>query len=167
MKSSDGWVMKANESDFRAFISVPNRNGLTQRELLIYNRMTEIWYSIMLDGPETIPRLINDWLVARVADQSPETDYVARKGVGSIYRNTITLIKPLENRKFDMDLPVGGNVLWLDADSIYYSIGKELHKGIIKNNKIENDQLLLTDIKVLFFEQAFRGSMGPKSEKQE
>ena len=74
MKSSFGWTLIANEPTYRALLSVPERNGLTQRELLIYHRDSGIWNSIMLEGAETTLRVINGWLAGIIADCHPKTN---------------------------------------------------------------------------------------------
>jgi hypothetical protein len=48
MKNSYGWVMIANEPQFRALMSVPERNGLTEREILVFHRASGQWSSLLV-----------------------------------------------------------------------------------------------------------------------
>jgi hypothetical protein len=160
MRNSYAWVMIANEPHFRAFLSVPERNGLIERELLIYNRTTSLWKSTMLEGAETSLRLINGWLVGRIADQSPKTDYTRRKGVPSLYREDVIFINPTNMQRFKVRL--GGtisSVLMMDKDTVYYRIDQNVYKARLVDSGFVGSELILSDSRVFSIGRAFRGSL--------
>jgi hypothetical protein len=163
-KNSIAWVMIANESDFRAFLSVPEKNGLTQRELLIYNRRTGMWKSILLEGAQTKLELRNGWLVGRIADQSPETDFTLRRGVPPIARENVIIINPLTMSIVTVRL--GGtvsSVLLIENDTVYYRIDEDLYRARISNSGFVDSELIVSDSRVFSIGRAFRGTMEPEN----
>ncbi|SYZ72037.1 hypothetical protein TRIP_C20152 [Candidatus Zixiibacteriota bacterium] len=159
-KQSYGWVMIANQPRFRVFMSVPERNGLDQRELLIYRVDSGVWKSLMISGAETSPKLIDGWLAGVIADSDPETDFTIRKAFPSIPREDVVLINPMENREFEIHLGPSSEVLWIEGNEVYYRMGEGLYKATIQNDDFVNRSLLIKDTIVNGIHWAFRGSMG-------
>ena len=159
MEDSDGWVVIANEQLFRVLLSVPVKHGPTQRELLIYNRQTKIWNSILMEGSKTAPRLINDWLVGIVAETDPETNYTTRKGFPSILTDKSMLVNPLTLQSFSLTLGEKSEVLWIENNDLYYRVEDKLFKAKIENETLINNELLYTDPKIKRIHWAFKGNM--------
>jgi len=155
--STSGWMLIHNEPSFRIILSIPNRHGLMHRELLIFNRITTEWQSIMIEGSETTPRLINNWLVGVIADTDPETDYIIKKGFPPILRESVVLVNPISGHQFTVHLGKKGEILWIENYDVYYRVGEELYKAQIENNDFVDRTLLLTDPVVDFIHLAFRG----------
>ena len=160
MKKSFGWVMVANEPDFRAILSVPDRNGLVEREVLILDRRAGLWSSILIDGAETSLRPINGWLTGVIADPDPETDYAIRKGFPPKLREDVVIINPLEVHQFKVHLGKQSEVLWIEDSTTYYRVGDGLYKAKIRNDDFVERTLLVRDARVKQIHWAFRGSMG-------
>ena len=162
MKSSNGWVMVANEPAYRALMSVPDKNGLTQREVLIYHRFTGIWNSLMIDGAETGLRVTNGWLTGVIADPDPETNYEGHRGFPSILRDDVILIKAEEDHAMTVHLGKGCEILWVEGNTVYYRVGTSLYKARIENDDFIDRELLLNDPRIEYIHWAFRGSEGGK-----
>lgn len=160
MKSSNGWVLLANDPYFHVLMSVPDHHGLTQRELLIYNRKANFWNSTLTEGSQTTPKLINGWLVGVIADTDPETNYETHKGFPPILREDVVFIEPLKDHQFTVHLGKGCEVLWIENSEVYYRVGQDLYKAKIENDDFTNRQLILSDPKVNHIHWAFRGSEG-------
>jgi hypothetical protein len=156
--SSRGWVMIANEPQFYALISIPDRNGLMHRELLIYDRANRKWDSILLEGAETAPTLVNGWLIAQILDVNPETDVEIRKSFPGKYRPETIMINPVEKRQLTVRLGGGGRILLIEGDTVYFKVVSKLYKGRIAGNDIVDKELLIDDPSVIHFAWGFRGS---------
>jgi hypothetical protein len=158
MDSSLGWAVIANKSDYMALISSAHRHGLTHRELLILNKLSNKWSSVLIEGAETAPTIVNDWLVGIVADVDPETDYETRKGFPPILHEDVVLVNPIDGQHFKVHLGKNGEVLWIEDTTVYYRIDDRLYTAHIENSDFIDRQLLLTDDRVRHFHWAFRGS---------
>jgi len=162
MKSSNGWVMVANEPVYRALMSVADRNGLTQREVLIYHRATNVWKSIMVGGAETALRVTNGWLTGVIADPDPETNRDIHRGFPSILRDEVVLINPWDDHAITVRLGKGCEILWVEDETVYYRVGTDLYKARIGKDDFVDRELLLSDPRIEFVHWAFRGSEGGK-----
>jgi hypothetical protein len=157
--STKGWIFLANEHDFMALLSIPFMEKQEFRELLVYDRTKDIWFSMRVKGAETALRLTNDKLAGIIADQNPSTDYRQSVGYPGILREDVVIVYPLENRQLTVHLGKDCEVLWIEADSVYYRIDDSLYKARIDNDDFVDRQLLLTDPRVRYFHWAFKGSM--------
>jgi hypothetical protein len=156
--SLEGWVMIANEPKFYALLSMPDRNDLRHRELLLYDRLNGKWKSVMLDGGETSLRLINDWLVGRIIDVNPETDVEIRKHFPGICREETILINPMNDRQLIVRLGMDSQILWVENDTIYYKSGDRLFKSAIADDDVTDRKLLIADSRIMDFVWGFRGT---------
>ena len=157
-ESSRGWNLILNEPSHRCLLSVPDRHGLTHRELLVQDRATGTWQSVMIEGSRTTPRPINGWLVGTIADTDPETDYEARKGFPSLLREEAVVFDPLTCHQFTVHLGKMSEVLWIEDSTLYFRTGQELHRARIDNDALVDATLLISDFKVNFIHWAFRAS---------
>jgi hypothetical protein len=160
MKHSFGWTMIANEPMFRAIEPIPDGNSRTEREILVYNRLTQNWHSYVVGGAATWLRLTNGWLTGVVADPDPETDYATRKGFPPILREDVVLVNPMEGHVFTVHLGKGCEVLWIEGSDVYYRVGTDLYKAKIQNDDFVDRTLLLSDPRMRSIHWAFRGSEG-------
>jgi hypothetical protein len=163
MKGSTGWIVVANEPNYRAMLSIPDRNGLSERELLIYRTDGDYWKSFILMGAETALHLVNGWLTGVVADSDPNSDYTQHKGYPSVLRGIIVMVNPIENIQFAVQLGNGCEILWIEDGTVYYRVGQELYKARIDNDNIVDQTLILTDPRIDNIHWAFRGSMATES----
>lgn len=157
-ETSRGWNLILNEPSHRCLLSVPDRHGLTHRELLVQDRATGTWQSVMIEGSRTTPRPINGWLVGTIADTDPETDYEARKGFPSLLREEAVVFDPLTCHQFTVHLGKMSEVLWIEDSTLYFRTGQELHRARIDNDALVDATLLISDFKVNFIHWAFRAS---------
>lgn len=158
LDSPRGWTLYANEAAFRVVASVPDQEGLTHREFLIQDRHTDKWCSILVEGADTSPRLINRWLVAVIADPDPETNYETHKGFPPILREDVVIIDPMACHQFKVHLGSEGEVLWIEDANVYYRVGESLFKARIENDDFVDRTLLLSDPVVKQIHWGFRGS---------
>ena len=160
MINSYGWAMIANEADYRALVSRPDKNGLIKREVLLCDRKNGTWSSLLIDGAETSLRPINGWLTGVIADPDPETDYAIRKGFPPKLREDVVIINPLGVHQFKVHLGKQSEVLWIEDSTTYYRVGDGLYKAKIRNDDFVERTLLVRDARVKQIHWAFRGSMG-------
>jgi hypothetical protein len=159
MEDSFAWVLIANESKFSALISVPEKNGLAEREMLILNRITGEWSSLLMEGAETEPRLVNGWLAGVIADQDPRTNYEIRAGVGAMLREESVIINPLTGIMFKVHLGDSSEVLWIQGDTAYYRAGENLYRALIDKDVFFERTLLIADPRVRHIHWAFKGKI--------
>ncbi|MEW6412625.1 MAG: hypothetical protein AB1483_09155 [Candidatus Zixiibacteriota bacterium] len=159
MKDSFGWSLVANEPYYRALMSVPERHGLTEREVLIFNRNADSWSSVMIPGSETTLRPVNDWLIGVVANTDPETDYEIRKGFPSILGEDVVMVHPTSLQQLTVHLGPKSEVLWVQEDSVWYRVGSDLYTARVTNNDFVDRTLLINDPRVQYIHWAFRGRM--------
>ncbi len=142
--SSRGWVLVANESNHRALWCVPDSHGPTQRELLIYDRASDTWKSVMVEGSSTMLRPIGLWLVGVVADTSPETDFHGGGGVPPILRDEVALVNLVDGRSFTAPLGQDCEILLIEDAIVYYRSGEKLHRALIDGEAIIDATELLS-----------------------
>jgi len=142
--SSRGWVLVANEPDYRALWCVPDSHGSTQRELLIYDRASDTWKSVMVEGSSTMLRPIGLWLVGVVADIHPETDFHGGGGVPPILRDEVVLVNLADGRSFTAHLGPKCEILLIEGTTVYYRSGETLHRALIQGETIVDSRQLLS-----------------------
>jgi len=157
MKTSFGWSLIANEPKFYVLQSIPDRNGLTSRELLIFNRSSGIWHSMLIPGPVTKLRLFGCWLGGVVTDDNPETDYEKHVGFTPVSREDLALINPVELRLFTVRLGEWCELLSIESDVVFYKIHNELYRARIQDGDFVDRQLILKDMQVSGMLWAFSG----------
>lgn len=157
MKTSYGWNLIVAEPEFWALCSVPDRNGLTQRELLILNRQFSKWTSWMLPGNETEPRLVNGWLVGVIADSDPKTNWEKRSRNEPLLRDESVIIDPVRARMFIAQIGKQHEILWIQDSTAYYRIQDSLFSARIEKDDFRNRTLILTDPAMKHVHWAFRG----------
>ena len=91
MPGGKGWILVANEPDYYALESVPDRNDLVNREILIFDRITDKWNSIIIPGAESEFKTLGNWLVGRIIHKGPKTDYERGVSYGSRMERNIIL----------------------------------------------------------------------------
>ncbi|MHA1280009.1 MAG: hypothetical protein ACTSQ8_22675 [Candidatus Helarchaeota archaeon] len=155
MESERGWVIIANEPQYTALLSLPDRNGLTKTNLLIYNRFEHTWCSVLVKGGVSAPRPINNWLIGPVKEMNPESDYKNRKTFPPILTGEWALIDPLNGGVFYLDLGLDGEILWIDKNILYYKRGNNLCKANFEQRQLTNEIILVTDPAVNHFHWAF------------
>ena len=160
MKTSFGWVVIGNEADFRVLSSVPERSGLTHRELLILNIKSGQWNSMLIEGVASVPRLVNGWLVGIIADHDPETNYDSRKFFPPLLREESVLVDPLSLKQFTVHLGKDSEVLWAGADTAYYRVGQSLYRARVADDGFSDRELVVTDPLVEHIHWAFSGPSG-------
>lgn len=155
--STRGWVLIANEPGFYALYSIPDKNDLKQRELLIYNRLKQEWKSIMIDGVATHMGLINGWLIGRFMESNPEDDIEKRKLFPPTVRDSVFLINPVDFGYFPIPLGHKSAILWIESNMVYLRERDKLFKARFENGALVNKEFLIADTSVNFFRCGFRG----------
>ena len=150
-------IQIANEEKFRAFLRFLPPLEDNHKQLLIQNRDTQEWHSLVLPGAETNPHVVNEWLVGVVADPNPENDYEARRFYGAVPRTEVILIDPFEVHQFTVNLGKQSEVLWIEGDSVWYRIDDGLYQARIENDNFVDRTLLVKDSLVTRIHWAFRG----------
>lgn len=158
MQDSNGWNLIADEDNFIIMCSVPNKNGLKFRELLIYNKLSTVWSSVLIEGDMTTPRVFNGFIVGEVKISSPDTDWKKRLIFSPIITDSIVIIDPLKLKKNLVRLGKRCKFLWIDDDNkVYYRIGQELYKAKFESGDFINRELILKDFMVNCIHWAFQG----------
>jgi len=142
-KTSYGWIVFANEPALMLLESVAERGDYTDRELLIYDRPHKMWSSMLVPGISTSLRFLNGWVVGVIADDPPGTDYVKRHGGEPVLREEVVFVRPLEQRQFAVHIGPKSEILWIEADIVYYRTGEELYQARIKNCDFTERKLLM------------------------
>jgi len=155
--SSRGWALVANEPSYRAFWCVPDSHGPTQREVLIHDRTSDTWNSVMVEGSSTGLRPVNTWLLGVVADTHPDTDFHGGGGVPSILREEVVLINPADGRNFTVHLGEDCELLWIEDEIAYYRVGDTLSRARIDGETFVDDVQILSDPIVKQFHWGFSG----------
>jgi len=158
MGTTRGWTLVANEPDFLAIASNPDRKGLTQRELLVYSKFDDEWFSLMIPGSATCPRLINGWLAGAVANDPSGTDYERHSSGPPVIGNKVVMVRPLERRVFTLELGPEPEMLWIQSDRVYYRVGRELYKARIENASLADQSMIARASWVFGAHWAFSGS---------
>lgn len=158
LKESYCWNLVANSREYSALLSVPEKNELTQRELLVYKPESDSWTSLLIEGAETRLRTINGWLVGNVADSDPRTDHVKRVGYPPLQRENIIMIDPSSGASLDISIGKDSEILWVDGEIVYYRIENQLFKATLRGNSLTERTLLLKDQRVRHIHWAFRGT---------
>lgn len=148
-EATRGWTLIAANDTYLALIVTPYTNGMTERELLLYNREREQWSSLMLPGGRTLPRIINNRLAGVIQDVHPETDVTIRKALPAIRRESAVIIDPLAATMQTVRLGADNEILWLEtglgSEIVYYRLGNELYRGEVEGDKITFTKLLSRD----------------------
>jgi len=165
MKSSYGWNLIAAEPAFLVLCSVPDKNGYKERELLVLNRATGQWSSLLVPGAETAPRLVGRWLVAAISPSDPRTDFVKRGGYPPLRQAKSVMVNPMMARQFTVHLGEQSEVLWIEDSTAYYRVQDSLFTARVANDDFKDRRIILTDPRVLHIHWAFRG--GEDSAKKE
>jgi hypothetical protein len=164
-KTSYCWNLFANEPQFYALQSVPERSGLTSREILVYNRLKGAWNSLDIPGARTRLRSFGTWLGGVVTDPDPATNYEKRFGGPPVPRQDVVLVNPLELRSFTVHLGEWCELLSIEGDVVFYRIEKELYRARIQDDDFVDRQLILKDLQVVGINWAFSGrECGPLPE---
>jgi len=157
-KSVDAWLLIANEEDYLALTSRPDRHSMTHTELLLYDRPEATWHSRLIKGSETSLRIVNDWLVGIIANTHPEFDFKARGGYGAIPTKEVVFVNPHDGSQFTTDLEDFGEVLWVtDDETIYYHTfdPPTLYKARIQDNDLVDRQLVIKDVLTVLLHWGF------------
>jgi hypothetical protein len=157
MKSSFGWNMFAHEPAFIGLCSLPDRSGLTQRELLLYERDEGVWRSVLLPGDGTRVRPLNGWIVGEVVHTDPRNDWSRRTGHRSTVSDSSLIIDPLNLKTLIVDLGRNSQILWMEQDTVYYRTGDSLCRARVGESFLIDRQPLLVDPRVQSIHWAFRG----------
>ena len=155
MHSSKGWNVIANENDYLAILSVPEKHGLVNRELLIYNKSSREWSSILIPGARTAPTIVNNFLAGIIAEVDPNTDYELLIGYPPILSDSTVIINPMTALQFTVKLGENSEVLWIENSTAYYRVGDSLFSAQMQNNDLVNKQLILKDEKIKHIHWAF------------
>jgi len=156
-KGCSRWNLIANEASYRAFLSVPSSKADSARELVIFNRDSETWHSLLVPGEATKPIRVNGWLAGRVADDNPKSDRAAHRGYPSILRDEIIMINPMTMQTRRASRQGDWEVLWIGADTVWYRQDDELYRGRLTENDIVDDELMAKDFRVRSINWVFEG----------
>lgn len=157
LKESFGWNLIADEPNFRALTSIPEKNGLAQSEILLYNKDTRTWGSLLIPGVETAVGVINDRLIGVIADQNPRTDYTRRIGGPPSLREESIVIDPIRSRAFTVHLGKESEILWVEDSTAFYRVQDTLFRAMIGADDFQNRTVVLVDFRLHFVHWAFRG----------
>lgn len=154
--ASRGWIMIGMDEHYFALVVTPFKNAMVDRELLVYNRDSGKWTSLMLPGGRTLPRRINNRLAGVVQEVSPETDVAIRKALPAIKREEAVIIDPVNATLVTVRLGKDNEILWLDGDTLIYRLGTSLYSGRIDGDQIVDRQLLLEDARIMNVHWAYQ-----------
>ncbi|RME26893.1 MAG: hypothetical protein D6800_05795, partial [Candidatus Zixiibacteriota bacterium] len=154
-KESNGWNLVANEPHFRAFLSVADKPGYANSELLIYDRTKDTWRSLMIPGSATSLRLVNNWLVGTIAYRDPNTDYVRHFGGPPVMTDSAVLISVPENKTWTVELGNQCEVLLIKDSDVYYRAGRKLYHASLTEEGLMDRRLLVDDPRVYSMHWAF------------
>jgi hypothetical protein len=158
MKESRGWSLIANESNFRALLSTPHQNGLTQREILLFDRNSQSWSSILIPGNETCPCLINGYLAGVIEDGDPRTDWSPenKSKLPPAQREESVILDIFQKRAQVVHLGKDSEIIWIEAGSVYYRVGNKLYSSTLAENGLANVEMIIQDEQVRDVHWAFR-----------
>lgn len=142
--SSRGWTLVANGPRYRALWCVPDSHGPTQRELLTYDRLNDIWKSVMVEGSSTLLRPMGVWLIGVVAETNPDTDFNGGGSVPPVLRDEVALVNMSDGRSFTADLGQDCEILLIDGTTVYFRSGDRLLRGVIDGERIVSQEGLLS-----------------------
>lgn len=100
---------------------------------------------------ETEFKPIGEWLVGRIINKGPESDY--EKGIicGSKIEREILLLNSKDMRQFSVNLGPAVEVLWIESDTIFYKSADNLYKSRIFDNNVIDRIKLLNDPSIRYF----------------
>lgn len=156
--SERGWVLIANHANFYAFLSIPDRDQLYSRELLVYNRLNNEYRSILVEGAETELRLVNGFLAGVVAYTNKKTNRAKRMKYRPIYSNSSVIINPLTFEVDYYELGEYSEILWVEDESFLYRTENELYSANTSNGSIVTKELLIKATEVFFIHWAIEVS---------
>lgn len=165
LSASNGWSLIANEPDFNALVS--RSAEISDRiwtRVSIFNRLIGKWTSILIRGESESLRLVNDWLVGEINDykQTAGEGELPEPLEGELTVGDAVLINPVENCMLTTYLGIGGLILWVENNTVYYKTvdgeNAYLYRAKIEDSGLVNKELLSTDSVVRFFRWGFRGS---------
>ncbi len=146
--SSRGWNIIANGNNYLAILSVPELHGLFNRELLIYNKLSRKWASILIPGARTAPTIVNNFLAGIISGVEPNTYDELLIGNPPKLSDSTVIINPMTAVQFTVKLGEDSEVLWIENSTAYYRAGNSLFTAQIQDNSFVNKQLILKDEKI-------------------
>jgi hypothetical protein len=160
MKNSYYWSVFAQEAAFVALCSTPERSGLSQREVLIYDRQDVKWHSALVPGDVTVLRPVNGWIIGDVVRSDPRDDWNRRVGGPGVITDSSILIDPATSKIWVTDLGHDSEILWVDHDTVYYRSEDALYRAKIGETDFVDRALLIKDPRITYIHWAFRRSAG-------
>ncbi|HUV29469.1 MAG TPA: hypothetical protein VMY05_00060 [Acidobacteriota bacterium] len=157
LEPTSTWILIANEPAYQALLSPPVEHDFPHRQLVLHLRGPDTWSSVLLEGPLTAPRPMNEWLVGVTEYEDPRTDYAARQFYPSVAGEAVVLVNPVAGRTLQVTLGEDSEVLWVESDTVYYRIGDTLYRALLGEDDFLNRTKLVSDPIVKQVHWAFRG----------
>jgi len=157
LESTKGWNLVANEPAYQALLSVPDRSDFPHSQLVLHLRGPDTWNSVLLEGPLTGLRPINEWLVGVTGYIDPRTDYAAHRAYLGVAGEAVVLVNPVAGRTLQVALGEDSEVLWVESDTVYYRIGDTLYRALIGEDDFLDRTKMVSDPIVQRVHWAFRG----------